>query len=347
MNNQEVFSDFLTNIAGLTVARHRNAMLDFIDTFVALLSTRDKELEDFVTNVHRSNSALTQRDKIYIGPAAILSIQAMLFELKDRQNCGALPPEPVLRAITRDQVVLLRQARSQAKEQRDQRNNATLPAMTIPKFIGTNYDEFMTSFTTLASRQVGANELPLDYLMRPNDTGEYSALYASREEKLKACILFRGDNFLVDRASLYSLFVEHIGTTGLGSSIINKHSNTRNGRSCYIDFKSHFANATYLQNKATSANQSLSTVAYHGIRRNFTIETYYNIMTTAFNDLALSGPAHILSDPQKITKFENGLKDENALKFSISAKTEWVRLPNVEQTFDKYYNIFFSIYLQI
>ena len=183
MNSEEVFTNFLRDVAGLTVARHRNAMSDFVGTFAALLSTRDKEIEDFVTNTHRSNSALAQRDKLYIGPAAVLSIQAMLFELKDRQNCGALPTEPVLRAITREQVILLRQARSQAKDQRDQRNNTTLSTMSIPKFVGTNYDEFMTAFTTLSSRQIGANQLPLDYLMRDNDRGEYGALYASREKK--------------------------------------------------------------------------------------------------------------------------------------------------------------------
>ena len=340
MDDQNIFRTFLQDVAGLTSATALRAVLSYISTFNALLSTRDKEIEDFVTNTHRSNSGLTARNKIYISPAAVLSLQAMLFELKDRRNCGALPNAEILQSITAPMIVLLRQARSQAKEQRDQRNNTALPTMTIPKFVGTNYDEFMTAFTTLASRQIGTNELPLDYLMRENDINDYNSPYASREEKLKACILFRGDNFLIDRASLYSLFVEHIGTTGLGSSIINKHSNTRNGRSCYRDFKLHFANATYLQNKATAANLTIANAAYHGIRRNFTIETYYSIMTTAFNDLALSGPAHILSDPQKITKFENGLKETDALKFSISAKTEWDRLPALEQTFDKYYNLF-------
>ena len=340
MDDINIFETFLTDVAGVITPTAIAAVTQYIGTFNALLSTRDKEIEDFVKNTHHSNSGLTARNKIYISPAAVLSLQAMLFELKDRQRCGALPNANILRAITPQQIVLVRQARSQAKEQRDQRNNTTLPTMSIPKFIGTNYDEFMTAFTTLASRQIGANEIPLDYLMRDNDIGDYNSPYASREEKLKTCILFQGDNFLVDRASLYSLFVEHIGTTGLGSSIVNKHSNTRNGRRCHSDFKLHFANATYLQNKATAANLSISTAAYHGIRRNFTIETYYNIMTTAFNDLALSGPAHIVNDPQKITKFENGLKDHDALKFSISAKTEWDRLPENEQTFDKYYNLF-------
>ena len=44
--------------------------------------------------------------------------------------------------------------------------------MTIPKFASTNYNEFMTAFKTLASRQIGTNELPLDYLMRKYECGK-------------------------------------------------------------------------------------------------------------------------------------------------------------------------------
>ena len=43
---------------------------------------------------------------------------------------------------------------------------------------------------------------------------------------------------------------------------------------------------------------------------------------------------------QKITKFENGLKEDDAIKYAISAKTEWNALPAANQTFDSFYNIF-------
>ena len=114
MDDVNIFTEFITNIAGITTAPAIRAITGYINTFSALLSTRDKEIDDFVTNTHRSNSGLTARQKIYISPAAVLSLQAMLFELKDRRNCGALPTADVLQAINAQQIIMLRQARSQA-----------------------------------------------------------------------------------------------------------------------------------------------------------------------------------------------------------------------------------------
>ena len=339
MNDPNIFHDFIHDVAGVTNQHAINAITGFITTFQDLLSTNDNEINAFVQNTHSSNSART-RNKISIPPGSVISLQAILFELKDRQRCGALPTAEMLQAITAPQLALLKQSRSNAIEQKKNRAANTLPSMTVPKFNGNNYDEFMTSFTTLANRQIGLNDLPLDYLMRENEPQPYDGFYTSREDKMRSCLLFQGDNFRVDRESLYSLFIEHIGTTGTGSSIVNKFKINRNGYLCFQEFKSHFANATYLQNKATTANAAITAACYLGVRRNFTIETYYTIMSNAFNNLTLAGPAHILSEPQKITKFEAGLKEDNALKFAITAKTEWDRLPLEQQTFDKFYNIF-------
>ena len=339
MNDPVCFNNFLEHTCIITSVHARTAITGFIRTFQDLLTTTDSEINTFVQNTHSSNSA-RPRNKISIPPGAVIAIQAMLFELKDRQRCNALPSLETFNALTVDQMTSLKQSRSNAIQQKTSRANATLPTMTVPKFTGTNYDEFITAFTTLANRQIGLNDLPLDYLMRDDDPQPYNGIYTSREAKMRACIIFRGDNFRVDRESLYSLFIEHIGTTGTGSSIVNKFKTNRNGYLCYQEFKSHFANATYLQNKATSANSAITAACYQGVRRNFTIETYYTIMSNAFNNLSLAGPAHTLSEPQKITKFEAGLKEDNALKFAISAKIEWDRLPIEEQTFDKFYNIF-------
>jgi hypothetical protein len=339
MNDPDIFHDFLEDVAGVTNQHARAAITGFVNTFQDLLTTNDSEINAFVQNTHSSNSARA-RNKISIPPGSTIALQAILFELKDRQRCNALPTAEVLQAITAPQLTMLKQARLDALEQKKNRTENTLPSMTVPKFNGNNYDEFMTSFKTLANRQIGLNDLPLDYLMRDHEPQPYDALYTSREDKMKSCIIFQGDNFRVDRESLYSLFIQHIGTTGTGSSIVNKFKTSRNGYLCFNEFKSHFANATYLQNKATSANAAITAACYLGVRRNFTIETYYTIMSNAFNNLALAGPAHILSEPQKITKFEAGLKEENALKFAITAKTEWDHLPPNEQTFDRFYNIF-------
>ena len=53
-----------------------------------------------------------------------------------------------------------------------------------------------------------------------------------------------------------------------------------------------------------------------------------------------AGPAYALNEEQKITAFEQGLKDANAIKYSISSKSDWDRLPIANQSFDEFYNIF-------
>ena len=329
---------------GVTVPRARNAILDFVPTLNDLLSLSDDEIASFVTTIHSSNSARGNNAKILISPNVTLSLQALLFELKDRELCNALPTMQEINAITTNDLALLRKARSTAQEHNKRRKEANASKdMTVPKFHGHNYDEFISAFKSLASRHNGVNGLPLDYLMRNGPPADYFAVWSSREEKLMNCIIFQGDNFCTDREALYSLFVQHIGTTGPGSTFVNKYDRSRNGYACFCDLKSHYANATYLQNKATAANNAIQNAHYNGQRNRFTIETYYNIMTNAFNDLNNAGPAYHLTEAQKIVRFETGLAEDKALQFTIQARATFDMLPQPDQTFDRYYNIFSAL----
>ena len=74
MDDINIFEAFIRDVAGITTAPAIAAITQYINTFNALLSTRDKELEDFVTNTHRSNSGLAARQKVYISPSAVLSL---------------------------------------------------------------------------------------------------------------------------------------------------------------------------------------------------------------------------------------------------------------------------------
>ena len=342
MNNPACLTRYIQQVAGVTNNIASDAIEAFVPTFSALLGTTDEDIEKFVSTTHSANSGRATADRVVIPASAISALQTMLFELKDRQRCDALPDEAVFNNLTAAHLLVLKQQRALAKEHAKGRKEATLPDMSVPTFKGTNYDEFITAFTTLVSRQTGVNDLPLDYLMRENETGLYDAVYSSREEKLKHCVTLQGDNFRTDSQMLYSLFVQHIGTTGVGSSVVNKHKTSKNGYQCYKEFKAHFANETYKQNIATVAENTMTNAVYNGPRKNFSIETYYTIMTKAFNDLATAGPSHQLNEEQKITKFESGIKEEKAIGFAITAKSQWDALPRAERTFDKYYNLFSS-----
>ena len=64
-------------------------------------------------------------------------------------------------------------------------------------------------------------------------------------------------------------------------------------------------------------------------------------MSKNFNTLEVTGVAHLVTKEQKIIKFEAGLKEDKAINYSIDSKSIWDSLPENQQTFDLYYNLFF------
>ena len=91
----------------------------------------------------------------------------------------------------------------------------------------------MTEFYTLVAQKNGAMEISLDYLICDSATGNFNAVYSSCEEKLKNCVVLNWDNFCTDNKVLYSFYVEHIGTIGIGSfTVKNKYKHSKNGYKC-------------------------------------------------------------------------------------------------------------------
>ena len=339
MDDPVLFRTFVTATLNVAPPRVEVELISFISTFRELMNTSEYEFNEFIKTTSASNTGRAAAGKIVFPSEVILMLKGLMFELKDRETCNALPNLATLQGIDRAQLLLLRRNRSDAMALQAI-TIATLPDMKVPKLTSTNYDAFHTAFFTLVSRQKSVHGIPLSYLLRDGPQSVYHNGFPSRSEKLAACLELRGAKFNQDSQALYSLYVEHIGTTGMGSSTINAHKRTRNGRQCYLDLNSHHRNTTYLDNLATAANATISAASYHGQRRNFTLESYYNIMTTGFNDLSLAGPAHTLNEVQKINKFETGLKQPTALNFSIMAKSQWDALPAPQRTFDSYYNLF-------
>ena len=339
MDDPAIFRAFIENVARITTNLVINEVSSFAPTFSALLASTETELNDFVRNTHAANSARTARTKILIPAGALIVLQSVLFELKDRERCNSIPNAAMLMGLDNLQVTAMRSQRAQAMHDAAQDKLATLPTMTVPKLTATNYETFNTAFTAVATRTMGTNGTTLDYLMR-TDNGNYDSPWESRKSKLTMCTRLAGPNFRRDSEALYSLYLEHIGNEGHGSNIVKQFKTTKSGYNCYHAFEAHFKNDAYLENKATKADQAIQNAQYRGERKTFTLESYYDIMASAFNDLAQSGPAHRLNEQQKITKFENGLKETNAISWAITAKNHWNSLPVASQTFDTFYNEF-------
>ena len=175
--------------------------------------------------------------------------------------------------------------------------------------------------------------ISLDTLLRDQEIGDFKANWPTRGEKFRFCIKLYRSQYKSDTESLYSLLVDHIRTIGCGSNLVIKHKRFKDGRCCYMELKSHFHNEACKQNFATATNKSLSEVEYYGERRKFSLETYYDIMSKNFNMLELAGVAHLLTEEQKIIKFEVRLKEDKAINYT---KSIWHSLPENQQIFDFY-----------
>ena len=167
MDDANEFTTFLTNIGGLNVARARNEVITFVNTFEALLSTSEAEIDNFVKNTHASNSARAAAQRILIPTAAVITLKALRFELCDREKCGTLPDLAALQAIDAGMISVMRTQRTKSVE--DKVTFAALsklPEVVVPKLTATNYEIFNIAFTAVVTRTIGMNGLPLDYLMR-------------------------------------------------------------------------------------------------------------------------------------------------------------------------------------
>ena len=132
------------------------------------------------------------------------------------------------------------------------------------------------------------NGIPIDYVMH-GVTGNYDSPWTNREDKINNCLFHTGDYFKNDNITFYSLCSQYIGTKVVGSNIINDYHYTKNGLKCHQEFELKFRNDAYLTNKATAATSTMNSEVYNGNHRNVTLETYYTIMSKAFNDLSTAG----------------------------------------------------------
>ena len=77
----------------------------------------DSEIDDFVKATHSSNSDRAAAARILISPIVTIALKSILFELKDRDICNALPDAAVLRTLHMAEINAMQRQNSDAKEQ--------------------------------------------------------------------------------------------------------------------------------------------------------------------------------------------------------------------------------------
>ena len=106
----------------------------------------------------------------------------------------------------------------------------SLPDVTIPKLTKNNWKNFSQATKELLQRQRGTHNIPLIYIIRENDVGNYDGVYEYTEDQLTQCISLTGGNYISDNGSVWSLLAGNtVGTEA--ESIIIRFKDDRDGRS--------------------------------------------------------------------------------------------------------------------
>ena len=328
MNDPQIFEAFLVT-AGVPNPRSRlNIINGLADTFTNLFHITDKD-------IHYGN--LIPNRQCTFNRAHSTALQAMRFELQNRFYCDALPTDVELAAIDNVAINLMKTQMIEFRTAQTHRENSNKPTMEVQKLKSTNWYEFKKDVVEALGRVYGVNGVPLTYLVRDDDAGDYNAQYVTIMHRLTACSRLTGPNYAKDNETLYTLLVQYVGDS-TGMNTIEAFESTRDGRGCWKALLTHHENNTYRQNLAAKANSSLRSVFYNGEKRNFTFDKYYQIMTQAFNELDRAGNDHGLTEAQKIRRFEDNLLDLKAQEYSVNIHAELLAGPANQLTFESYYN---------
>ena len=149
MNNPTVFTHFLQNLAGVTIARNRTEIQSFIPDFATLLTISDNEIDDFIKANNAANSSRTPAARIILTSTTGAALKTILFELKDRALCGVETDGQQLRSINATQMVAWRGERTKFLQEQKEMKNRKLPDMKVPTLKPDNFEDFNRSFVTL------------------------------------------------------------------------------------------------------------------------------------------------------------------------------------------------------
>lgn len=216
-------------------------------------------------------------------------------------------------------------------EDPDPTDASTTFAVSIPKFIGTNWHEVKSQFHALLASRIGHCGLPLTYLVRDTrlswlDTEHYTSLQKRRMDTIK----FDGPGFDMDNREFYRIISRVFDKTTL-EDLIRGHQRSQNGINAWHVVKQNVEGASYsseLKRKADSMTKN----AFYDPSKNFSFETYFQIHTKAHELMASAGAP--VPEWKKISDFMSGIRCSQLLNDYRQIKD----LPTYTNSFAAFYN---------
>lgn len=320
MNDAQVFTSLLQNAMNMTLGRVRNAITDNgVDNCENLLSLTSEDVKELFQSIESLNRNLNANQIVRITTTMKKRFEALRKELKMRRSCTDDYNEAQLNAITTETLDSWVTKHNEWDALTSSKNASSLPDVTIPKLTQANWREWKNSFSNSLSRIIGDNKIPLTYIIRDEDNGNYDDTYSSTEKQLSTCIKFEGTSVNNDKTKVFSLLEEHLKGTHMESTVQNS-ATTRDGRSAWKAIRDASQTTSHNNTLTNVATSMMNNAKYKGETANFGIDQYYSKHIEAHNMLVEAGSP--ISESQKITNFKNGIVDSVAIMYATFVTTQ-------------------------
>ena len=231
MNHVNSFAIFLQNGIGLTQARQRNLVTTHgYNTCRGLVDSTDEGIKEVFSVINSENMHLAAADRVYIRKQVKRRFYGGRDELIMRRMCNDTITNAYVTGLTTVKVDEFVEKHNNWRKFVKAANAMSLPDVTIPKLTKNNWKNFSQATKELLQRQRGTHNIPLIYIIRENDVGNYDGVYESTKDQLTQCISLTGGNYISDNGSVWSLLAGNtVGTEA--ESIVSRFKDDRDGRS--------------------------------------------------------------------------------------------------------------------
>ena len=318
----------------LSTANYGATSIDAIVEFCCenlneLASMSSKHLDTGIANLHKSLSTLVaNRGRVRLNVSKCILLHALRLHFFDRARCNALLENADIAALNQDDIL---QMKADYSESTLITTTTGLGEVKIPKLTNLKWPDFKSSLLELLGRSFGQSKIPLLYIIRENDLGDFDETYDDRRAKLTMCISLNGPAYTADNGDVFSILVQHTDNSE-GSSIVQSHEKRRNGRKAWKELIKHFEGDTYKLRSAQDAGSILKNASYSGMKKNFSFGDYYKLHSGAHAKLLRADKP--MTTEQKIDTFVQGIECSIAQSIVVSISGT----PANRTSFDAYYN---------
>ena len=305
------------------------AIVDFLsENLTELANMSAKDLDVGIANIHKAMATLGANMRVRLNVSKCILLHSIRLHFHDRISCSAPLNNEEISLLTAADI---NQMKVDYSESTLDTTATGLGDVKIPKLTHLKWPEFKSALHELLGRSYGQHKIPLLYVTRVDDVGNFGGTYDDRRTKLTMCVSHIGAAYKADNGDVFSILVQHTENTE-GASIVQANETRRNGRKAWSELVMHFEGDTYKQRTAQEAASVLKSATYTGPKKNFSFGDYYKLHTSAHAKLLRADKP--MTVEQKIDGFVHGLECSTAQTIVVSIAGD----PTIRVSFDAYYN---------